>query len=127
DGPRRRQQIEDIKTIIRRVGEAGIPIIGYNFSIAGVWGLIRRDWARGKAVSVGFLSHEQGGPEEPPIPRGQVWNMTYDPDQAARGETVPPITTEQLWSRLEAFLGEVLPVAEEAGVTLALHPDDPPM
>lgn len=125
DGPRKQQQLEDIKTTIRRVGEARIPIIGYNFSIAGVWGLVRRPWARGKAISVGFLGPE--GPQEQPIPRGQVWNMTYDPEQIALGETVPPVTTDQLWSRLEGFLGEVLPVAEEAGVTLALHPDDPPM
>lgn len=127
DGPKRAEQIEHIKTILQRVGEAGIPIIGFNFSIAGVWGLVRRDWARGKAVSVGFVSHEQGGPVEPPIPRGQVWNMTYDPETAARGEPIPPVTQQQLWDRIERFLSDVLPTAEKAGVTLALHPDDPPM
>src|SRR5690348_10301610 len=36
DGPKKQQHFENIKTIIRRVGQAGIPIIGYNFSIAGV-------------------------------------------------------------------------------------------
>jgi mannonate dehydratase len=34
---------------------------------------------------------------------------------------------EQLWNRLQCFLEAVIPVAEEAGVTLAAHPDDPPM
>src|ERR1044071_4242223 len=29
DGPKRKQQLENIKTIVRRVGEAGIPIIGH--------------------------------------------------------------------------------------------------
>ena len=36
DGPQKQQQLENIKTMIRSVGKAGIPCIGYNFSIAGV-------------------------------------------------------------------------------------------
>jgi mannonate dehydratase len=32
-----------------------------------------------------------------------------------------------LWERLENFLEAVIPVAEDAGVTLAAHPDDPPV
>lgn len=124
DGPKRARQIEDIKTMVRRVGEAGIPVIGYNFSLAGVWGHHRGPHARGGAESVGF----ETGPhrEEPPIPKGTVWNMVYDPSAPA-GVAEPPITHEELWRRLEGFLREVVPVAEEAGVVLAAHPDDPPM
>ena len=124
DGPRKKEQLEDVKTLVRRVGEAGIPVIGYNFSISGVWGLVRGQWARGGAESVGFLG--DAGPAEIPIPRGQVWNMTYDEAAKADG-TVPPTTPEQLWKRLQDFLEAVLPVAEASGVTLAAHPDDPPM
>jgi mannonate dehydratase len=123
DGPRKEEQIEGIKQIIRNMGKAGIPIMGYNFSIAGVWGRVSGDWARGAAESVGFLGDE--GPEETPIPNGSVWNMVYDLNAPAG--TIPPVTSEQLWSRLTYFLNEVVPVAEEAGVRLAAHPDDPPM
>lgn len=39
----------------------------------------------------------------------------------------PETTTEQLWERLTWFLNHIIPVAEEAGVRLAAHPDDPPL
>lgn len=120
DGPKRAQQLENVKTILRRMGKAGIPILGYNFSIAGVCGRTHAPYARGRAMSVGME-----GPFEAPMPKGVVWNMVYDP--AAPPGVVPPVSSAELWSRWERFMEEVLPVAEKAGVTLALHPDDPPM
>jgi len=120
DGPQRARHIENVKTIVRHLGEAGIPIMGYNFSIAGVAGRTKGHYARGGAPSVGME-----GPYDLPMPRGMAWNMIYDP--RALAETEPAATHEQLWSRLQRFLDEVLPVAEKAGVRLALHPDDPPM
>ena len=65
------------------------------------------------------------GPQDHALPNGMVWNMVYD-RHAAPG-IVPSATSEQLWQRLKDFLDAVIPVAEEAGVTLAAHPDDPPM
>src|SRR5215471_12289260 len=53
DGPRKKQQLENVKTIIRRLGKAGIPVMGYNFSIAGVCGRVTGPFARGSALSVG--------------------------------------------------------------------------
>jgi mannonate dehydratase len=38
-----------------------------------------------------------------------------------------PISEETLWANLDYFLDRVLPVAEKAGVKLAMHPDDPPL
>jgi mannonate dehydratase len=54
DGPRRREQMEGLKRLVRDAGRAGVPCIGYNFSIAGVWGWRRRPIARGGAVTVEF-------------------------------------------------------------------------
>lgn len=121
DGPERPAQIEKVKEIIRRMGAAGIPCLGYNFSIAGVASRVEGAYARGGAVSVGM----DGITDQTPIPNGMVWNMVYNSD-APEGE-VARITHDELWRRLERFLDEVLPVAEKAGVILALHPDDPPM
>jgi mannonate dehydratase len=120
DGPKRAQHIENVKTILRRMGEAGIPVMGYNFSLAGVAGRTTGNYARGGAPSVGME-----GPYDLPMENGMVWNMVYD--EHAPAGTVPPITHEELWRRLAAFLNEVLPVAEAAGVKLAAHPDDPPL
>ncbi len=120
DGPQRSTQMEKVKTIIRRMGEAGIPVLGYNFSLGGVCGRVSGPFGRGSAITVGM-----NGPADLPIPNGMIWNMVYDPD--APPGNLPTISREELWNRLERFLTEVIPVAEAAGVSLAAHPDDPPM
>ncbi|MEO1016747.1 MAG: mannonate dehydratase [Pseudomonadota bacterium] len=121
-GPKRKEQADDLKALIRRIGKAGIPVLGYNFSLAGVWGWDRGPFARGGAMSVGMRSASVDF--EKPIPSGMVWNMIYDTE--AEG-TVAPVSSDELWLRLQFFLDELLPVAEEAGVALACHPDDPPV
>ena len=119
DGPKKLEQIENIKQIIRNVGAAGIPVFGYNFSLAGVSSRVTGPFARGEAISVGM---EKG--DETPIPNGMVWNMVYD--ENAKGN-MPEIDHDELWKRITFFLNELLPVAEEVGVKLAAHPDDPPL
>jgi mannonate dehydratase len=120
DGPKKAQHLENVKTIIRNMGRAGIPVLGYCFALPGVAGRISGPFARGGAVSVGMDEADQT-----PIPNGTVWNMVYDPD--APPGNIPIATPEQMWQRLADFLEAVVPVAEEAGVTLAAHPDDPPL
>ncbi len=119
DGPKREEQLQRVKQVIRNIGAAGIPALGYNFSIAGVASRVTGPFARGHAVSVGMR-----GVDDTPIPRGMVWNMIYDP--SAPEGVLDPITHETLWNRAASFLRAVVPVAEAAGVRLAAHPDDPP-
>jgi len=123
DGPRRQEQIEGLKRLVHDAGRAGIPCIGYNFSIAGVWGWTRRPVARGGAETAAF---DMGAIDsESPIPDGMVWNMRYRPERPG----APPVSVSEaeLWERLTGFLKELVPVAAEAGVRLAAHPDDPPV
>jgi mannonate dehydratase len=101
------REIEAVKANLRLVGELGIPVVEYNFTPL-----------RG---SEGY-SRTTG--------RGGIGLRDYD---EARTRGLPPLpnvgehTREQMWERLESFLREVVPVAEEAGVRLALHPNDPPI
>jgi mannonate dehydratase len=120
DGPRRGEHIENVKTIIGRMGEAGVPVLGYNFSLAGVCGRVSGPFGRGGAVTVGM-----DGAVDEPVPNGTIWNMIYDAN--ASPGTLPSISHDELWRRLARFLEDVIPAAEAAGVRLAAHPDDPPM
>ncbi len=123
DGPKRDRQMEDLKTIIRNVGKAGIPIMGYYFSLAGVWGWSPSESGRGGAKSVEFVLDNID--PDTPIPDGMVWNMIYNTD--ASTNTVSEVSREEIWQRYSYFLKEIIPVAEECGVMMAAHPDDPPV
>jgi len=120
DGPLKALQMDNLKQLIRNVGAAGIPVFGYNFSLAGVSSRITGPFARGGAMSVGMKTTD-----DTPLLPGMVWNMVYteDPGEGVARE----ISSSKLWERVSWFLNEILPVAEEAGVKLAAHPDDPPL
>lgn len=120
DGPKKEEQMQFLQQLIRNVGKVGIPVFGYNFSMAGVSSREVGPVARGNAQSVYMRKVD-----ETPIPNGMVWNMRFDP-KAQEGE-MAFFSHEELWQRLSWFLKNLVPVAEEAGVRLAAHPDDPPM
>lgn len=121
-GPQRDKQLENLQRLIRSMGELGIPCMGYNFSLAGVYGRIHGTWARGGAGGVGM----DGFVDNEPMPDGMIWNMTFDANAQGTSERTR-IGTDELWQRLAYFLDALLPTAEEAGVMLAAHPDDPPV
>jgi mannonate dehydratase len=120
DGPEKESQMAFLQELIRTVGKVGIPVFGYNFSIAGVASREIGPVARGGAHSV-FMRKV----DETPIPNGMVWNMRYSKNEP-EGE-IPFFSHEILWERLNWFLLNLIPAAEEANVCLAAHPDDPPM
>ncbi|MGZ0747294.1 mannonate dehydratase [Haloparvum sp. AD34] len=104
------RQLETIKELIRNVGQAGIPILGYQWNPRGVVPMRTSQTVplRGDAKGRGFDVNDI----EDPYERAPGVEREYDEDE--------------LWENYERFLEEVLPVAEDAGVQLALHPADPP-
>lgn len=103
----RDQEIDEFCTFLRNAGRVGIPVICYDW-------MASRRWTRTSATTPA---------------RGDSLTTSYDHEQMERGPEAPeaPVTSSELWESLEYFLERVVPVAEEAGVYLALHPNDPPL
>ncbi|MBG87790.1 MAG: mannonate dehydratase [Verrucomicrobiales bacterium] len=105
--------LEELKTLIRNMGKIGIPILCYNF-IAGT------DWVRTE-----LAAPERGGAKVTGFNLQDAENAVSLNHKAV--DESPSIGADDLWKNLEQLLKEIVPVAEEAGVTLAMHPDDPPL
>ncbi|QGQ94551.1 mannonate dehydratase [Paenibacillus psychroresistens] len=103
----REEEIAMFKTLIRHMGTLGVPVLCYNFMAVFNW--IRT------SVSV---------PE-----RGGAYVTGYDHSlmKDAPITDAGTISEDQLWENLRYFMKEVVPVAEQAKVKLALHPCDPPL
>jgi mannonate dehydratase len=115
-GPAREHQLDNYCRTVENMGRAGIGILGFNFATTGVWRTEREALGRGGArVSAFDAAMLESGNEE------------VGPQGVVAGSGGVMITEEELWRNFEIFLHRVLPVAEAAGVRLALHPDDPPL
>lgn len=119
-GPRREEQITRLQNLVRIAGDAGVAVIGYNFSLAGNCSRETGRFARGGASSIAMRQTDQR-----PIPQGMVWNTVYDPSASAGAMPFVPRAEQQ--ARHDFLLEHLLPVAERAGVILAMHPEDPPV
>ncbi|WP_236044941.1 mannonate dehydratase [Haloarcula nitratireducens] len=98
-------ELERLKQAVRAVGRAGIPVLGYDWSPKGVGRTsVGKKW-RGDAKVTAFETRDLGKSTE---------------ERSA-------LSADELWRNYERFLKEILPVAEEVGVKLALHPNDPPI
>ena len=105
--PGRDEQIDTVCTLLENMGKLGIPVWCYEWMTDFNW--IRTNTAtpsRGGSVVTSFDAASLR--DAPPSELG-------------------PISEEKLWETLQYFLERVVPVAEKAGVQLAMHPDDPPL
>jgi mannonate dehydratase len=94
---------------------AGIPVLGHHFLPTYVWRTDMRARGRGGALVSAY--------DEAVAGRG---NALAGYKLAPDAPITDRIDAERMWDNYRVFLEAVLPVAEEVGVRLALHPDDPP-
>lgn len=118
--PGRDEQIENALTSIRNLGAAGIPVLTYNMHALRFYRTSQSAPARGGASATSF--DFELVKNAPLMSGGPGTDMSLVPNDHRK-----PITDQQMWSNLEYFLKAATPVAEQAGVKLALHPDDPPI
>ena len=105
--PGRDEEIDIACELIRNMGAVGIPVWCYEWMTAFNWTRTSKTMpSRGGALVTGYDHDDMRN--EPLTEYGIV-------------------TDEQLWENLQYFLERVIPVAEEANIKLAMHPDDPPL
>jgi mannonate dehydratase len=139
----RAKDMEPFIASIEAAGKAGLPVVEYNFfahrAIEGYYETV----GRAGAGYTGFdyeleLLIDDNGRVVQPIYRdasGQITPETLAAFPNARKvkfKDLPPLADEgahklnEMWANITYFLKAVIPVAEKAGVRMALHPNDPP-
>ena len=114
---------------IRRLGAAGVRCICYNFMPVFDWlrsnlAMPHPDGSNGLAYVNKTVLAMNPQKSELSLPG---WDESYTKEQlGALLEAYRAVGEEQLWQNLEHFLNRIIPVAEQAGVLMAIHPDDPP-
>ncbi|MBT3266620.1 TIM barrel protein [Candidatus Poribacteria bacterium] len=101
--PNRDEKVAEYKRHIRALGKAGIPYTTYAHMANSVWSTEREETRAGASA------------------------RAFNTDTASTALTHDREYSEQeIWDNFTSFITEVAPVAEEAGVMIGMHPDDPP-
>ncbi len=108
----RDQQITQFEIAIRNMGRLGVEVLCYTFmpQVMDDAMVVRTTYAapaRGGAATTAFRAADVTAETVP--------------------HSEPTVPVEAMWDNLEYFLRRIIPVAEAAGVKLAMHPDDPPL
>ena len=123
------RMIENYCENVRRLAKAGVKCICYNFMPVFDW--LRSELEHAQPDGAHALAYDDATVRAMDPLKGDLslpgWDASYTKAElkdlltayAALGE-------EGLWKNLETFLKAVIPVAKEAGVNMAIHPDDPP-
>ncbi len=126
--PNRERLIANYQQNIRNLAAAGIEVICYNFMPVFDW--TRTTLAKKLDDGSTTLAFSTSEVDEIDISEGislPGWDSSYRPEELrALLAEYREIDEEKLWSHLTYFLRAIIPVAQECGIRMAIHPDDPP-
>jgi mannonate dehydratase len=105
--PGRDEEIERIQKSLIAAGNVGLPVVEYN-------------WYAHRLTEGYFLVEGRGGAGYTGYQYDRVKNLPPIPEKGTHD-------ADSLWENLTYFLEAIIPVAEKAGVRMALHPNDPPV
>lgn len=111
-------EVRALQDLIRQMADQDIRLLCYNF-MAGT------DWCR-----TVLDAPERGAAKVTAFRLADVEQavlLGYRPTDPQAEEAARRLTPDDLWQQLERLLNQLLPVAEQCGVVLAMHPDDPPL
>ena len=114
---------------IRRCARAGVKCVTYNFMPIFDWTRTQLDkMAEDGSTSLVMYWDQLNGldplKDDINLPG---WDASYTQEEVRElFQAYAEIGEEGVWKNLERFLKKVIPVAEECGIKMAIHPDDPP-
>jgi len=111
--PGRDEKIEQYKQHLRALGRAGIPYTTYAHMANGIWSTAQEQTRGGAPARAFDLDKAESG---------WWFNRSYSMPLSHGRE----YSRDELWENFAYFIRQVAPVAEEAGVKIGIHPDDPP-
>jgi mannonate dehydratase len=112
--PGRDQKIEEYKQYLRNLAKAGIFYTTYAHMGNGIWSSPRETTRGGASARAFDLANN---------PKG-YWDDKVFELPLSQGRKY---SKEELWENYTYFIKQVVPVAEELGIRIGIHPDDPPV
>lgn len=125
----RDKYIENYCTSIRNVSETGVEVIVYNFM--PIFDCTRSNYYHPNPDGSSSMIYEHKNVQNLNVHEKSdelpVWARYYKQKELdALLDDYKNVDEKQLWKNLQYFLESVIPVAEECGIKMAIHPDDPP-
>ncbi|MBQ5904356.1 MAG: mannonate dehydratase [Clostridia bacterium] len=114
---------------IRRCAKYGVKCVTYNFMPVFDWTRTQLDKEDKDGSTSLVMYWDQMRGLDPLVDDIDLpgWDASYTKDEIKDlFQAYAVIGEDGLWDNLTYFLQKVIPVAEECGVRMAIHPDDPP-